>query len=369
MPAGRRTVNPAEGPGELDGSPNSATPEIAVIVPNRNDSRYLPRCIRSILQQEDPPDELIVVDDQSTDDSVAIIRSLISGKAGTRLLENPVNLGTYGALDRGLEISRSEYVLFLSANDAVLPGLFARARSCLARHPGVGLWSAMGWLFDENDRLIRLHRSPVVSLRDAYISPERCAEMSYRLGNWSVGSTLIYHRATLEAAGRFDATYMGLADLVTTWVVASRRGALFSPVPFGASRIHSGSYLSRTLNPENLEPILERLRERGPRLAPQLFTPAFLDRMALRFRFAAIRAGKGASIALTGARYPGARRFLLDGIERLPRRLHRVRVALAFLALCPFDIVPALWNRLLGSAAVLALLPFRRKPKQAGSLQ
>src|SRR2546422_7427009 len=49
-------------------SSGSALPKIAVIVPNRNDSRYLPRCIRSILEQEDPPDELVVVDDQSTDD-------------------------------------------------------------------------------------------------------------------------------------------------------------------------------------------------------------------------------------------------------------------------------------------------------------
>jgi glycosyltransferase involved in cell wall biosynthesis len=338
-------------------------PTIAVIVPNRNDSRYLPRCIRSILEQEDPPDELIVVDDKSTDDSVAIVRSLISGKPGARLIENPVNLGTYGALDKGLELSRSEYVLFLSANDAVLPGLFARARSCLERHPGVGLWSAMGWLVDENDRLLRLHRSPVVSLRDAYIPPEQCALLAYRLGNWSVGSTLIYHRPTLESAGRFDAAYMGLADLVTTWIVASRRGALYSPVPFGVSRIHSGSYLSRTLNRENLEGILARLHELGPGLAPGLFTPAFLERMTLRFRFAAVRSGKGDNVALTAAEYAGLRRALLEAVERLPRSLHQARVALAFLVLCPFDIVPALWNRLLGSAAVQAILPFREEGK------
>src|SRR5882672_1524478 len=225
----------------------SPVPRIAVIVPNRNDSRYLPRCIRSILEQEDPPDELIIVDDQSTDDSVAIIRSLISGKSGARLIENPVNLGTYGALDKGLEASRSEYVLFLSANDFVMPGLFARARSCLARHPGVGLWSAMGWLVDEDDRLIRLHFSPVISLRDAYVPPERCASLAYRLGNWFVGATLIYHRDTLEAADKFDPAYMGLADLLTAWIVATRRGAVYSPMPFGVSRIHSGGYLSRTL--------------------------------------------------------------------------------------------------------------------------
>ena len=337
-----------------------AVPKIAVIVPNRNDSRYLPSCIRSILEQDDPPDELVVVDDRSTDDSVPVIRSLISGHPQARLIENPVNLGTYGAVDKGLEIARSEYVLFLSANDFVMPGLFARARSCLARHPGVGLWSAMGWLVDEDDRLIRLHVSPVLSLRDAYVPPERCARLAYRLGNWFVGATLIYHREALEAVGKFDPAYMGLADLVTAWIVASRRGAAYSPVPFGVSRIHSGGYLSRTLTGyANVEAILDRLRDRAPPIAPGLFTKEFLDRMALRFRFAPVRASKGGNIPHIATKYRGLRRFALNGISRLPPRFYRVRVALTFIVLCPFDVLPALWNRLLGSAIVLLLLRLR----------
>src|SRR6266849_10180381 len=293
---------------------DAALPRIAVIVPNRNDSRYLPRCILSILEQEDPPDELIVVDDQSTDNSIRVVRSLIAGHDWARLIESPVNLGTYGALDKGLEASRSEYVLFLSANDFVMPGLFARARSCLARHPGAGLWSAMGWLVDEEDRLVRLHVSPVVSLRDAYIPPAQCARVAYRVGNWFVGATLVYRRDAVEAAGKFDPAYMGLCDLVTTLIVASRRGAVYSPVPFGASRIHSGSYLSRTLTDNaNLEAILDRLRERGPPLAPGLFTKAFLERTAHRFRFASVRASKGGNISHIATKYSGLRRFALNG--------------------------------------------------------
>lgn len=340
-----------------------AKPNIAVIVPNRNDSRHLPRCIRSLLEQEDPPDELIVVDDRSTDNSVRVIRSLISGQQRARLLENPVSLGTYGALDKGLEIARSEYVLFLSSNDFVLPGLFARARSCLARHPGAGLWSAMGWLVDEEDRLIRLHVSPVVSLRDAYIPPERCVQLAYRLGNWFVGSTLVYHRDALEAAGRFDSAYMGLADLVATLIVASQRGAVYSPQPFGVSRIHSGSNLSRTLtNSASIDAIVDRLQTRGLQPASGLFTGAFLERLALRFRFAAVRASKGGNILHIATKYSGLRRLALNGVERLlPSRFHRARVALTFLVLCYFDVLPALWNRLLGSAAVLLLLRLRRQ--------
>src|SRR5436190_22107103 len=75
----------------------------------------------------------------------------------------------------------------------------ARARACLARHPGVGLWSAMGWLVDEEDRIIRLHVSPVVALGDAYLPPQECVRLAYRVGNWFVGSTVVYHRDPLEA--------------------------------------------------------------------------------------------------------------------------------------------------------------------------
>ena len=351
-------MNRAVGPIAVRQPPDKATPTIAVIVPNRNDSRYLARCIRSILEQEDPPDELIVVDDQSTDNSVALIRSLIAGQSRARLIENPVNLGTYGALDQGLKIARSDYVLFLSANDFVLPGIFARARSCLARHPGAGLWSAMGWLVDEEDRLIRLDLSPVIALRDAYFSPAQCVRLAHRFGNWFIGPTLIYHRDTLEAAGRFDPAYMGWSDLLTALIVASGHGAAYSPAPLGTFRIHAGGNLSRTLaDSANIEAILERLRVRGPALAPGLFTSEFLERTAFRFRFAAVRASRDGYIPDLATKYSGLRRFALNRIEQmLPPRFRRARVALTFFVLRPFDVLPTLWNRLLGGAVILLRL-------------
>jgi glycosyltransferase involved in cell wall biosynthesis len=334
--------------------PDTATPRITVIVPNRNDSRYLLRCIRSILEQQDSSDELIVVDDQSTDNSVAVIRSLIAGQQGARLIENPINLGTYGALDEGLKIARSEYVTFLASNDFMLQGFLANARSCLARHPGAGIWSARGCLVDEEDQLIRVSFSPVLALRDAYFSPEQCVRLAHRFVSWFGGAATIYRRDTLELAGRFDPAYMGLSDLVTTLIVASQRGAAYSPALLSAYRIHSGGNFSRTMaDSANVEAIIDRLHERGPALAPGLFTSGFLERIALRFRFELVRASKGGNIPNIATKYSGFRRFALNRIDRmLPSTFHRARVALTFFVLLPFDILPALWNRLLGGAVI-----------------
>jgi len=223
-------------------------PQIAVIVPNRNDARYLPRCLRSVLEQQPAAAEVIVVDDQSTDDSAKVIASLIAAHPQARLVENPVNLGVNGCINEGIRHSRSSHVVVVASNDFILPGIFGRAKACLARVPDAGLWSALSWLVDLEDRPIRLHPSPLVALRDAYLPPGRCIELALRHGNWFTGTTVIYRRDALEEAGYFHPDYMGMSDLFTALVVASRHGAAYSPAPYAAVRLHPNNYLTRTLS-------------------------------------------------------------------------------------------------------------------------
>lgn len=348
----------------------SNEPTIAVVVPNWNDARHLPRCIRSVLEQEAPPDELLVVDDASTDDSVAIIQSLIRGHSRARFLANPVNLGANRTVNASLERVESEYVLLLSANDFVLPGIFARARRCLARQPRPGLWSAMTWLVDEADRTIRLHPSPVVALGDAYLPPERCARLAHRVGNWFTGPTLTYHRETLRAVGGFDPAYGAPADFFTAVTVASLRGACYSPEPFAGFRIHAGSYSARALaDIAAVDATLAHLRGRGPQLSPGLFGGEFCDRTAARYHFAAVRASGGALIPEVAARESAGKRVVLRAVEGLvPKGLRTIRVALAFIVLRPFDIVPMLWNRLLGWFVVRVIHKLRGRESPAAGM-
>jgi glycosyltransferase involved in cell wall biosynthesis len=341
----------------------TSNPSIAVIVPNRNDSCYLPRCLRSVLDQEVPPDELIIVDDGSTDDSVAVIRSVIAGEPRARLLVSETNVGTLRAVEVALRDTRSEYVLFLSANDAVLPGIFSRAKRCLAQSPGAGLWSALVWLVDEEDRPIRLHLSPVAALNDTFFPPERCVELAYRFGNWFTGTTLIYRRQALREAGGFDVAYGASSDLITALVIASRWGAAYSPEPFAVIRMHPGSYGSRWLKDVvGLETMFGRLRAHGPQLPSRLFSEAFLERTAFRLRFAAVRESGGEAIVEIASRLAGSKRVALLATDRLiPAKHRRLRIALGFVILRPFDILPTLWNRMLGWVFVRLRLLVNRK--------
>jgi cellulose synthase/poly-beta-1,6-N-acetylglucosamine synthase-like glycosyltransferase len=329
-------------------------PTIAVVVPNRNDSRFLLRCLDSVLNQRVPPDELIVVDDQSTDDSVELVRRRLDEVAGARLLVNPVNLGTAGAVSAGLHQTRCDYVLSLAANDLVLPGIFAHAKSCLARSPGLGLWSAMAYFVDEADQVLRLHASAVISQRERHFSAEQCVRMAYTIGNWFTGPTMIFHREAFLEAGGFDTAYQGLSDWITALVLASRYGAAYTPEPLGATRIHRAGLLSRTLeDPASLEALLKLIRTRGPQEQPQLFSDALLDRFEMRVRFAAIRSEEGTNLTDFARKTSGLRGAVLTIVDRLiSSRWKKIRVALSFLLLRPFDVLPSLWYRYACGAVV-----------------
>jgi hypothetical protein len=228
--------------------------------------------------------------------------------------------------------------------------MFKRAKACLARHPGVGVWSAMAWIVDEEDRLMRLHPSPLVSMSDAYFPPHRCVDLLVEQGGWFTGTTLIYRRDAVEEAGRFDRTYMGLADWFTAIRVASRYGATYSPAALAAIRKHRGSYLNASLaDPVVLDDILQKLSDEGRRTAPQLFTPEFIRRTFNRFHFTSILETGAKTMQGIGRRTPGwTGRLLRLGERMLPGAWRLPRAAWAFLVLRPFDLWSMLWNRMLG---------------------
>jgi glycosyltransferase involved in cell wall biosynthesis len=343
---------------------------LSVVIPNRNDSKYLPRCIRSIVSQDVKPDEFILIDDESTDDSIEVIRREIADHPFARLEINPKNLGGVQTANRGLRMAKGKFLLFMGANDFILPGHFARMKTCLERYPYAGLWSGMVWLVDEQDRYLRMHPSPVVALGDTYFTGEQCRRMVHAFGSWLTGQTTVYRREALLEAGALDPSLKGLNDLLAALVVASRYGAAYSPAPVGVMRIHENAFLPATLQdaPE-LERILGEVEVRGPKVEPALFTSKVLKRTRSRFYFASLRLSNGATLEHVQSRSGPIRRFALATVGALPRSLERVRVALFFIVMRPFELLPTVWYRVLGAGFVLLRekLAGRAPPAPEGS--
>lgn len=90
---------------------------VSVIIPVYNGERYLAAAIQSVLEQTLPPDEIIVVDDGSTDGTAAIVTGLAGASPLPIHYIHQQNQGPSAARNRGLRAARSGLVAFLDADD------------------------------------------------------------------------------------------------------------------------------------------------------------------------------------------------------------------------------------------------------------
>lgn len=103
---------------------------LTAVIPAYNASRHLADAIGSVRAQTRAVDELIVVDDCSTDDTADVARS-----QGARVVRQPRNMGPAAARNAGLAAATTELVAFLDADDRWLPDHCALVAGLLDEHP------------------------------------------------------------------------------------------------------------------------------------------------------------------------------------------------------------------------------------------
>jgi succinoglycan biosynthesis protein ExoO len=109
-----------------------ARTRFAVIVPVHNKERHAARSIDSILAQTLSPDEIIVIDDASTDGSIAAVRSVDQGRV-TYLRRKEPGPGGYAARNLGIEAASAEWIAFLDADDSWAPDHLATIAAAIDR--------------------------------------------------------------------------------------------------------------------------------------------------------------------------------------------------------------------------------------------
>lgn len=114
---------------------SSPLPLISVIIPVYNGERFLAEAIESVLQQNDTPLEIIVVDDGSTDGTVQIAARF--GKQVHYLYQ--LNQGPAAARNRGLAIARGEWIAFLDSDDRWASGRLHRQLELAHTYPAAAM--------------------------------------------------------------------------------------------------------------------------------------------------------------------------------------------------------------------------------------
>ncbi|NSY49674.1 glycosyltransferase family A protein [Agrobacterium tumefaciens] len=109
---------------------------IDIVIPNYNYGRFLEGCVASVLGQNIPDMRILVIDNASTDDSVAIARSLATTNPRIETCLRPKNLGGHASFNEGIDWARADYFAIICADDVLSRGALARAMEALDNHPG-----------------------------------------------------------------------------------------------------------------------------------------------------------------------------------------------------------------------------------------
>jgi len=112
-------------------------PKVTVLMSVYNGEGYLREAIDSVLSQTYSDFEFLIIDDGSTDGSVDIIRSYLDPRI--RLIENEKNIGLTRSLNKGLKLSRGEYIARMDGDDIALPERLEKQVHFLNEHVNVGL--------------------------------------------------------------------------------------------------------------------------------------------------------------------------------------------------------------------------------------
>ena len=152
---------PADATAHFDAADTPAThgeakslPRVTVAVMSYNNARFIEKTVRSVLDQEGVALEVVVFDDCSTDNSVALLAPFRADARFTLHL-NPVNLGMTGNYNRCADAGHGEFVVVLGSDDVLYPGHLATLANALAAFPQAPLGYTQCQWIDEGDKPIQ----------------------------------------------------------------------------------------------------------------------------------------------------------------------------------------------------------------------
>ena len=214
---------------------------VSVVVPCFNYGRFLPQAVESALAQRDVNVEVVVIDDASTDDSVAVGRRLASVDPRVRLLVHPENRGHLRTANEALLAGSGEFIVKLDADDVLTPGTLARSAALLRACPGVGFVYGRVEVFSGSEP--PRCEDARASSWTVWAGHDWLARVLGRAHNVIAQPEVMIRRSALEMAGPWYSEDLPWAEDYNLWLRLAARGDVgrVNGCSQGLYRVHSHS--------------------------------------------------------------------------------------------------------------------------------
>lgn len=185
-----------------------STPALTVLMTVYNAEAYLESSIRSILTQTFRNFEFLIIDDGSTDCSVAVLERWALRDDRIRLILNGSNQGQTPCLNQGMAAARAPWIARQDADDLSDPRRLELQMAAISVRPGLGLLGTNGWLMGEHGSFQGLINAPAGGVG---------IELSALFYNPFLHSSVCFRRETALAVGGYD-TALRIAQDYDFWI-------------------------------------------------------------------------------------------------------------------------------------------------------
>lgn len=242
-------------------------PQVSVVIPVHNREELIGRAIDSVLRQSFADFELLVVDDGSTDGTVARVLAQ-TGDPRLRLLRHAENRGAAAARNTAIMAAKGEFIAFLDSDDEWLADKLERQIACLGSAPPDMLMCCSGyWMVRERSREVAVR---IPKARGSW------REALWDGCNLSPGSTAFIRRRAFDIHGLFDERLRRLEDW--DWLLRYAREHDLTVIAEPLARIH----IAERMRAEAVHEAVRLLRAKHAAVMRRLgFWPAARFRAAL----------------------------------------------------------------------------------------
>ena len=207
-------------------------PKISIVTPNYNGAAFLEETIKSVLNQNYPNLEYIIIDGGSTDNSIDIIKKYDDNLSFW--VSEPDN-GLYDAIQKGFDKSTGEIMAWINSDDMYARGAFSMVSEIFSNFKQVSWLQGLPSTYDEQGRVVNI--SPL----------KRWSKYNYYTGDfkWIQQESIFWRRELWEKSGSKLATELKYAGDFELWLRFFRTEKLFCiKALLGGFRVRSKNQLS-----------------------------------------------------------------------------------------------------------------------------